>query len=260
MESTQKKTVFVIATLIFLSAWSLSSIAQVDLSGRVEYQKKVKFELKGMENMPEEMQNMMPSDRKTNHELLFSPEASLFQNAKNVDNNVNVSGDMGGGNQVQIEIREPESYVYFEYSKNELVEETEFMTRRFLITTPTDTTKWQITGSQREILGHKCIEAKLVDSKDGLTAWFTPEIAIPTGPDSFTGLPGLILALETESKDMIIEATKIEMGNIDRKDIKKPKKGKKVTNKEFEKIRAEKMKEMEEATGGNLMIIQVEDE
>ena len=133
------------------------------------------------------------------------------------------------------------------------------MSRRFLITTSTDTTKWQITGSQKEILGHKCIEAKLVGSDEGLTAWFTPEIAISTGPEKYTGLPGLILALENESKDLVIEAIKIEMGNINPKDIKKPKRGKKVTNKEFAKIRAEKMKEMEEATGGQMMIIKVED-
>jgi GLPGLI family protein len=249
-------------SLLILTTFSISGVevfAQDILLGKVTYQKKEVFEIKGLEDLPENMKTMMPTDRKTNHELLFSNEASLYQNAKNVDNDVNISQDMGGGNEVQIQIREPESYLYYDYEKKEIVEETEFMSRRFLITTPTDTVKWQIVGSQKEIIGYKCIEAKLVGSDEGLKAWFTPEIPVSTGPDSYTGLPGLILGLSTEKGDLVIEASTIEMGQINPKDITKPKKGKKVSHTEFAKIRAEKMKEMEEATGGHMMIIQIEE-
>ena len=259
MERTLKTLSKSILVAIVFTVIGFQAMAQENLLGKVTYQKKEVFEIKGLEDLPENMKTMMPTDRKTNHELLFSNEASLYQNAKNVDNDVNISQDMGGGNEVQIQIKEPESYLYFNYEKKEIVEETEFMSRRFLITTPTDTVKWQIVGNQKEIAGYKCIEAKLVGSDEGLKAWFTPEIPVSTGPDNYTGLPGLILGLSTEKGDLVIEATSIEMGNIDPKEIKKPKKGKKVSHTEFAKIRAEKMKEMEEATGGHMMIIQIDE-
>jgi GLPGLI family protein len=259
MTHTIKKIGFAFSFILILAIIGNEVAAQDILTGKVKYQKRQKFEIKGLEDLPDDMQSMMPSDRNTKHELLFNNEASLYQNAKDVDNSVNVSQDMGGGNEVMIQIKEPESFIYFDYAKKQIVEETEFMSRRFLITTPTDTTKWQITGNQKEILGYKCIEAKLVGSDEGIKAWFAPEISVSTGPDSYTGLPGLILALATEEGDLEIEATEIEMGEIDSNLIKKPKKGKKVSHDEFAKIRSEKMKEMEEATGGHMMIIQVEE-
>ena len=62
---------------------------------------------------------------------------------------------------------------------------------------------WEITDEEKEIAGYKVRKAVAMsygDKKDALytgkvTAWFTTEVPIPTGPDFYYGLPGLIVRL-----------------------------------------------------------------
>ena len=60
----------------------------------------------------------------------------------------------------------------------------------------------------------------------------------------------MILKLDRNDGEIIIEAKNVELKKLDKKAIKAPKKGKKVTQEEFEKIRDEKIKEMEAEMGG----------
>ena len=80
-----------------------------------------------------------------------------------------------------------------------------------------------------------------------ITAWFTPEIPVSLGPLNYWGLPGLILELNEEKN--IILCTKIVLSNKKNIKIKIPNSGKKVTQKEFDKIEREKLDSMKDADG-----------
>ena len=62
---------------------------------------------------------------------------------------------------------------------------------------------WEITDEEKEIAGYKvrkAVAASYGDKKDPfytgkVTAWFTTDIPIPTGPEHYYGLPGLIVEL-----------------------------------------------------------------
>jgi GLPGLI family protein len=77
-----------------------------------------------------------------------------------------------------------------------------------------------------------------------ITAWYTLDIPVNHGPADYWGLPGLILEIGDNRTQYL--CTKVVMNSKDKVEISEPKKGKKVNQKEFEKIRDEKMKEMQE--------------
>ena len=81
-----------------------------------------------------------------------------------------------------------------------------------------------------------------------ITAWYTPDIPVNQGPENYWGLPGLILEV-TDGKTVIL-CSKIVMNTKDKKEIKAPKKGKEVTQAEYDKIVVEKMAEMREMNQG----------
>tara|TARA_R110000868_G_scaffold52221_4_gene165244 strand:- start:32981 stop:33883 length:903 start_codon:yes stop_codon:yes gene_type:complete len=83
-----------------------------------------------------------------------------------------------------------------------------------------------------------------------ITAWYTLDIPISQGPGEYWGLPGLIL--EVNSGKTSILCSKIIL-NADEKDVIEAQvKGKEVSQKEYNDILMEKMKEMSERfQGGN---------
>ncbi len=82
-----------------------------------------------------------------------------------------------------------------------------------------------------------------------ITAWYTPEIPVNQGPEGFWGLPGLIL--EVNDGKTIILCSKVVMNAKEKAEIKAPKVGKEVTQKEYDEIVTAKMKEMQEMRGTN---------
>jgi len=80
-------------------------------------------------------------------------------------------------------------------------------------------------------------------------AWYTPQIPISQGPKDFWGLPGLIL--EVNYNKNILLCTKIVLNPKDKKSITAPKKGKEVSQVEYNYIITKKMKEMKDRFGGN---------
>ena len=81
-----------------------------------------------------------------------------------------------------------------------------------------------------------------------VTAWYTPQIPLNTGPGDYYGLPGLIL--EVNDGKLQIICSKIVLNPEDKIAIKEPTKGKEVNQKAFDAIREKKMKEMSERRQG----------
>ncbi len=82
-----------------------------------------------------------------------------------------------------------------------------------------------------------------------ITAWFTPDIPIGQGPGSYWGLPGLIL--EVNDGRTAILCSKIVLNPDEDIEIAQPKKGKELSQAEYNKTLAEKMKEMAERFRNN---------
>ncbi len=238
---------------VFLLSFSLKS--QENISGKVVYEQVVKLEIK-LEGDASQFAHMLPKERKSKKILYFSPAATLYENDKSAAQD-DVSLNSGGSN-VMIRMAEPENKVFTNLEDKKQVEQREFMTRTFLIDGEVKHT-WKITGNQKMILDFPCQEATLEDGDKKITAWFTPAIPVSGGPESYGGLPGLILSVETGNQKQVTTAVSVEFEKVSKDLLKKPDKGKKVTREEFKQIVDEKMKEMgAEGEGGRHMMIRIQ--
>ena len=84
----------------------------------------------------------------------------------------------------------------------------------------------------------------LITKKVEVSAWFTPEIPVSTGPSWYQGLPGLIL--EVNDNNTTILCTKIVINPTDKSKIKKPKRGKVISNVDFIALQEQKRQEARE--------------
>jgi GLPGLI family protein len=91
---------------------------------------------------------------------------------------------------------------------------------------------WKITDETRVIAGYTCRRANaLVLDSVYVVAFYTDEIPVSGGPESFTGLPGMILGVALPHENITWFATKVTENTVDPKALLPPKKGKPVNNK-----------------------------
>lgn len=242
-----KKVILIICILGF--GYSLMA-QEAATQGEVYYEETIKINI-NFEGMTEQMKARMPKERKSKQVLYFTDEASSYQASKEQAGD-NVPGQrrgmrmmmmMGGG-------ASADNKVYLNFKDNLKIEQREFMTRVFLIKGETNKGNWKLTANRKMILDYPCQEATQITEKDTISAWFTPVIPVSAGPSNYVNLPGLVLEVNINNGQRMIVASKVDLKPIEKGLIKKPKKGKKVTKAEFQKIVAEKLKEMG-AEGGS---------
>jgi len=104
----------------------------------------------------------------------------------------------------------------------------------FLLKDSTRKIRWKITDETREIAGYVCRRANaiILDSVY-VVAFYTDQIPLSGGPESFTGLPGMILGVALPHENITWFATKVTDMTVDNKAMLPPKKGKPVNNKEL---------------------------
>jgi len=70
---------------------------------------------------------------------------------------------------------------------------------------------WRMTESKREIAGYNCRQALWVANDTiRIYAWFAEELISSAGPETFNGLPGVILGLALEDGGVVYFAKKVE--------------------------------------------------
>jgi GLPGLI family protein len=91
---------------------------------------------------------------------------------------------------------------------------------------------WKITDEFREVAGFNCRRANaVVMDSIYVVAFYTEEIPVSGGPESFTGLPGMILGVALPHDNTSWFATKVTDVSIPPAKLAPPTKGKLVNNK-----------------------------
>jgi len=194
-------------------------------------------------------------------QLIFTAKESIYKAYKPGDDTQTISSEEGDF-QIMTMVVTPEEVIYQDYENEKIIEQKEFMQKKFLLNYEMKSSLWKISGEQKEILGYPCIKAMLNDTAESIEAWFTLQIPVPSGPSTFGQLPGMILQVAIDEGKLKLTAKTIEFKTVDKDEIVPPKKGKKVSEEEFRKIAEEKTKEMQEVyegEGGIRMEIQIGD-
>lgn len=226
-----------------LSFYTTQSLAQGSV--KIKYTETVFFD--NMVNLPPQAMANMPKSR-DNKKILMANDSSGIYVVNKEDVEAEPQGE-SDSRRWRNRRNGVNAIIYNNINTNSRVTFTDLFGKEFLIEESSDS-RWKLhSGEQRDILGHICVKATQMKDTTLITAWFTNDIPLSFGPEGYTGLPGMILALSVGDSKVIL-ATNIEENVPLNTSIDRPNKGQKVTREEYEKLRKQKMEEMKEMWGG----------
>jgi GLPGLI family protein len=164
----------------------------------------------------------MPQFKTTYFNLSFENNKTLYEPGKdNPENN-----KLWFGNDVA-----DENIIYSDFDKQQAVSQKKAFEKIFLVRDSVRKIKWKITSETRTIAGFECRRANAVIMDSiYVVAFYTDEIITPGGPESFCGLPGMILGVALPHQHVTWFATRLTTEALKPSDLKAPTKGKVTTN------------------------------
>lgn len=227
----------------------LANVVTLAQEGVITYAETVKMTRK----IPPQFADMIPKEFNNEMVLIFNSEESIYR-APEAEGEVAEEIAASQSDQMRFRFRRmrANNTRYRNHVDNLTLEQQNFMGRDFLIEGADEDVKWKMEGQQKTIAGYVCMKAvSMRNDTIPVTAWWTPQIPLATGPGNDGKLPGLVLALDINNGDMVSVATKVELRPLSEEEkAMEPQKGKRISREEFNKIRDEKMKEMKEMGGG----------
>ncbi|MBL6663292.1 MAG: GLPGLI family protein [Flavobacteriales bacterium] len=146
------------------------------------------------------------------------------------------------GSMISMYVSSNEDIIYTNYQQKTYTQQSNFMSRKFLIDGEIKQLDWTLLNEDSRIAGYDCKKAFSLDTPtDTVYAWYSDAIPFQYGPKKFGGLPGLILKVSIEGTEIIATSVSLSKDDLE---INKPQKGKKVSAQEFEEIQKKRMNDM----------------
>ncbi|WP_316816952.1 GLPGLI family protein [Pedobacter nyackensis] len=127
---------------------------------------------------------------------------------------------------------EQSNITYTDLSANSFTTEKTFFEETFLIKDSPRKINWKLTSEMRDIAGYECRRANaIIMDSVYVVAFYTDKIPVSGGPESFTGLPGMILGVALPHDNITWFAKTVTDKSVPVTEIKPPTKGKPLDNK-----------------------------
>ncbi len=232
------KTTLYILLFLFAGNIALAQNANFVTSGSIEYQrtantlailrKMIGDNMNGTTQQAyDQYKKTQPQFKTLNSTLIFNKDKTLYTPAAVDNKSPNIFGPLP--------MAEQNNLVYTDLATNTGINQKNVFEEFFLIKDSLRKINWKITDETREIAGYTCRRANaLILDSIYVVAFYTIKIPVSGGPESFTGLPGMILQVALPHENVTWVATKITDTSIPATSIIPAKKGKVVTTKEFE--------------------------
>lgn len=248
-----------------------------------------KSRFEGNKDITPEMQKMIEERMKKAFEktfiLNFDKTTSIYKEEEKLDA---PGGQGGAGFKMMGSMMGGGGTYYKNVKEKKYTVDKEFMGKEFLVKDTLSSLKWKMETETREIGGYMCMKATAVkpasktdfrnfrpkkkdettpkkpedkDKKTNLmdevdmpkeiqvTAWYCPEIPVNQGPESYWGLPGLIL--EVNDGKTTILCSKIVLNSKEKVEIKAPNNGSVVSQKEYDETVINKLEEFRQQNPGH---------
>lgn len=209
--------------------------AQFIKAGKIEFERRTnQHSFLEDENMFDAMiKEAMPKFAVTYNDLIFDEKTSLFKEGKDPEHN-----------KIHWSINYMTNTVYRDLEKGSRTTKKNMFGTDYLVQDSLLKIDWKITNEPRTIAGFECKKAvgRIFDSVV-VIAFYSDEILASSGPESFGGLPGMILGLAIPRLHTTWYATKLEL--IETPSISPPKEGKKYNGDQFKKEVTEMIKSNE---------------
>jgi GLPGLI family protein len=194
---------FKIGIFLFFICFLTELNAQTYISnGKVVFERRTNLE-KRFEGMEDNrwMRNVDLSKPQVDQfELIFNDSSSVFRPI--IDGN-----SMGMSEWLTMK-----NTTYQNLNEEERKQEFSFFGTTVLLKDSLKKRTWRMTESKREIAGYNCRQA-LWEANDStrIYAWYAEELIPPIGPETFNGLPGVILGLAIEDGGVVYFAKSVEI-------------------------------------------------
>lgn len=224
-------------------------------------------------NMPKDVADRIKKrmSEPTTYTLFFNQTQSIYKRTEKLE--APQAGDRGG---MAMRFRGgDQNIVHTNLATRKQTNQQDLFGKLFLVEKEVSNPQWNFTGESKQIGKYTAYQAtystmqeppqfrmffgrqakndeeqkKIEKVKVTVSVWFTPDIPIPAGPDRYFGLPGLVLMAQDNNR--VLVCTEVQMNPKDKIELLPPKKGKKVSGKEFKSIREEKTKEIRERMRNN---------
>jgi GLPGLI family protein len=236
--NTMKNTFIYFTCLLFLSGNLLAQHAHFTVSGTIEFEKKV--------NMYAIISKTITKDNEAFLAPAFDaykkaqPQFKTFKSTLSFANNKTLftpaEEEMATGANFFSDnpMSDQNNTIYSDLTTKSGVFQKKVFDETILLKDSTRRIKWKITDETREIAGYTCRRANaiMLDSVY-VVAFYTTEIPVSGGPESFNGLPGMILGVALPHENVSWFATKVTDITLPPNTIVPPKKGKPMDNKGF---------------------------
>jgi GLPGLI family protein len=263
--------------LLFFSLLTFNTLSQKNFHGKATYMSKTTMDMSRFDRMPEDRKKQIMARMKNflekTYTLNFTKIESIFKE------NVKLSAPGTSKGPRWAVASNGQGAIYKNMQNGKIIEDVETFSKRFLIIEKMEEPKWQLGSETKQIGQYVCYKATLTredtnidyskifgrggrnnskekDSKkmeektestvkmETITAWYTPQIPVSTGPKDYYGLPGLILEINAGRTTML--CTEIVINPKNGIEIKEPRKGKKIDRKTYNAIVKEKSEEFRE--------------
>lgn len=198
--------------------------------GKIEFERKVNQYAQreavadpGDEAWTEFAKKFMGNKFKTDYfDLLFTRNKTLYRPGRESPDKPN---------QFFVQAPAQDNVIYSDLDREKSVSQKRVFEQVFLIEDTARRIKWKITDETRVIAGFNCRRANaIIMDSIYVVAFYTDEILTTGGPESFSGLPGMILGIALPHEHVTWFATKVEAVPIPETQVVAPAKGKRITN------------------------------
>ena len=193
--------------------------------GKIEFERRINVfaQIGNDDDQWTELRKKMSNHFKTSYfDLLFTRDKSLYRPGRE-------SNDRETFNFWQAPAQD--NTVWSDLENDKAISVKNVFEQAFLVQDSLRQIKWKITDETRSIAGFSCRRANaIIMDSIYVVAFYTDEILATGGPESFTGLPGMILGVSLPHQHITWFATKVETVPVTETQVVPPVKGKKVNN------------------------------
>lgn len=209
--------------LVFAIGVSAQTQNTIFLSeGKIEYERKLNLYafLDKDDPRSEQQRRILPQFKTSYFDLLFTSHKTLFRPGRENPDNSRLPPQPAEDN-----------IIFSDLDQGTMTSEKRAFEQVFLVQDSIRKIRWKITDETRTIAGFLCRRANAVIMDSVFVVAFYADEIIPSGgPESFSGLPGMILGIALPHQHITLYATKVEAIRVDEKQMPAPIKGKKMNN------------------------------
>ncbi|MGC6432126.1 MAG: GLPGLI family protein [Jejuia sp.] len=246
-----------IKILVLATFLIISKLPAQGFQGVATYKSHRKVDIKMGEKMNSEQQKMIQAQLQKQFQREYTLKFNKYESVYKQEEKLDAPQAPSSG--IQIKVVQGSDIMYKNVKELRYSNKTEVYGKVFLIKDSLTSRKWQLANETKNIGEYTCYKAifeeeyttKTITDEGGFetvtkpritTVWYTPQIPVSNGPDDYFGLPGLIL--EVNDGQMTLICSKIVINPEEAIEIEEPKKGKELSQEEFDAIREKKTEEM----------------